>query len=109
MCTVYLLEGDEWEVEMAKPWSEMRERVGLEVVEDEEVEQNKEDREVEKIIQKGKETKRKLAMGKHVRYVKQHTVQYICQLMISCQTGQTVYSTVHLSVNDIKINECGRC
>ena len=63
---------------MAKPWAELGERVGLEVVKDEEVEQDQE--EVEKIIQKGKETKRKLAMGKHV--------------MISCRIGRTVYSTV---------------
>ena len=67
---------------MAKSWSELGERVGLEVVEDEEVEQDEEDQEVEKIIQKGKEMKRKLATSKHVT--------------ISCQTGQTVYSTVHL-------------
>ena len=60
----------------------MQERVGLEVVEDEEVEQDEENREVEKIIQKGKEIKRKLATGKYIT--------------ISCQTGQTVYSTVHL-------------
>ena len=57
----------------------MGERVALEVVEHEKVEQDEEDREVEKIIQKEKETKRKLAMGKYV--------------MISCQTGQTVFST----------------
>ena len=67
---------------MSKSWSELGKRVGLEVVEDEEVKQDEEDWEVEKIIQKGKETKRKLAIVKHVT--------------ISCQTGQTVYSTVHL-------------
>ena len=48
---------------MRKPWMEMGETVGLEVVEDEEVEQEEEDREVEKILMKGKETKRKLATG----------------------------------------------
>ena len=53
-----------------------RERFGLEVVEDEE------DREVEKILQKGKETKRKLAMGMYVKQVEQCTVQYMCQQMI---------------------------
>ena len=67
---------------MAKLWSELGERVGLEVVEDEEVKQDEDNWEVEKITQKGKEMKRKLARGKHI--------------MISCQTGQTVYSTVHL-------------
>ena len=36
------------------------------MVEDEELKQDEEDWEVEKIIQKGKESKRKLAMGKHV-------------------------------------------
>ena len=51
---------------MAKSWSELGERVGLEVVEDEDVKQDEEDKEVEKIIQKGKETKRKLATTKHV-------------------------------------------
>ena len=51
---------------MAKSWSELGERVALKVVEDEEVKQDEEDQEVEKIIQKGKETKRKLATGKDV-------------------------------------------
>ena len=64
---------------MVSHYMTMGKRVGLEVVEDEEVKQDEEDREVEKIIQKGKETKTKLATGKHI--------------MISCQTGQTVYST----------------
>ena len=38
--------------------------MGLEVISDEEVEQNDEDREVEKLLEKGKEAKRKLAKGK---------------------------------------------
>ena len=64
----------------------------LEVVEDMEVEQDEEDREVEKILQKGKETTRKLAMGTYI--------------WILCQTGQTVYSAVHVLTNNIKINVC---
>ena len=36
---------------------EMGERVGLEVIDDEDVEQQEEDREVEQIIRKGKEMK----------------------------------------------------
>ena len=44
---------------------------------DEEVEQEEEDREVENILKKGKEMKRKLATG---------TVHNI-----SCQTGRTVH------------------
>ena len=44
---------------------------------------------VKKILQKGKETKRKLATG-----------------MFLCITGQTVHSTVHVLMNDIKINVC---
>ena len=45
---------------------EMGEQVWLEVVGDTEVEQDEEDREVEKILQKGKETTRKLAMGTYI-------------------------------------------
>ena len=48
---------------MNKLWGEIGDDVGLEVVADEEVEQNDEDREVENILKKGKETKRKLAIG----------------------------------------------
>ena len=48
---------------MNKSWGEIRDEVGLEVVADEEVEQEKEDREVENIMMKGKEAKRKLATG----------------------------------------------
>ena len=61
-----------------------RERVGLEVIDDEGIEQQKEDREVEQIIRKGKETKRKLAR---------------C-ILILFDVGQvkqcTVYSTVYV-------------
>ena len=42
---------------------EIEDEVGLEVVADEEVEQEEEDREVENILMKGKEMKRKLATG----------------------------------------------
>ena len=48
---------------MNKLWGEIGDDVGLEVVVDEEVEQNDEDREVENILKKGKEMKRKLATG----------------------------------------------
>ena len=67
---------------MNKSWGEIGDDVGLEVMVDEEVEQEEEDREVENILKKGKEMKRKLATG---------TVHNI-----SCQTGRTVYSTVHI-------------
>ena len=57
-----------------------REDVGLVVVDDDEVEQEEEDREVERILAKGKEAKRKLATGMYgfnVELVKQDcTVQY---------------------------------
>ena len=61
---------------------EIGDNFGLEVVADEEVEQEEEDREVENILKKGKEMKRKLATGMV------HN--------ISWRTGQTVYSTVHI-------------
>ena len=48
---------------MGKSWREMGERVGLEVIDVEDVEQQEEDREVEQIIRKGREMKRKLAIG----------------------------------------------
>ena len=48
---------------MAKLWMKMGERVRLEVIDDEDVEQQEEDREVEQIIRKETETKRKLATG----------------------------------------------
>ena len=73
-------------MEMGKSWGEMGERVGLEVVNDEEVEWEEEDREVEQIIRKGKEMKRKLATGIwivfDVRQVKQCTVQYMCKIIV---------------------------
>ena len=56
------------------------EEVGLVVVDDDVVEQEEEDREVERIITKGKEAKRKLATGMYrfnVELVEQdYTVQY---------------------------------
>ena len=48
---------------MNKLWGEVGDDVGLEVVADEEVEQNDEDRELGNILKKGKKTKRKLATG----------------------------------------------
>ena len=67
--------------EMRKSWTEMEEQVELEMVEDEELEQDEEDREVEKILEKGKEMKRKLATSIYrfcVKHVKQCKVQYMC-------------------------------
>ena len=49
--------------EMKKSWAKVREDVGLIVVDDDDVEQEEEDREVERILVKGKEAKRKLATG----------------------------------------------
>ena len=65
---------------MNKSWGEIGDEVGLEVVVNEEVEQEEEDREVKNILMKGKETKRKLATGTQYlmsdRSNKQCTVQY---------------------------------
>ena len=64
---------------MKKSWVKLGEDVGLIVVDDDEVEQEEEDREVERILAKGKEAKRKLATGMYrfnVEVVKQDcTVQ----------------------------------
>ena len=49
--------------EMKKSWGKVGEDVGLVVVNDNDVEQEEEDREVERILAKGKEAKRKLATG----------------------------------------------
>ena len=48
---------------MGKSWRELGERVGLEMIDDEDIEQQEEDREVVQIVRKGKEKKRKLATG----------------------------------------------
>ena len=48
---------------MNKSWGKIGDEVGLEVVVDEEVEQEEEDRKVENILMKGKEMKWKLATG----------------------------------------------
>ena len=57
------------------------EEVGLVVVDNDVVEQEEEDKEVERILAKGKEAKRKLATGMYrfnVKLIKQDcTVQYI--------------------------------
>ena len=58
---ILILQFEAREEEMNKSWGEIGDDVGLEIVADEEVEQNDEDREVENILKKGKETKRKLA------------------------------------------------
>ena len=66
--------------EMKKSWVKVGEDVGLGVVDDDEVEQEEEDREVERILAKGKEAKRKLATGMYgfnVKLIDQDcTVQY---------------------------------
>ena len=64
---------------MARLWEELGERVGLKVVDEEEVEQDEEDSEVENFLERGKET-RKLVTGMYrfyVKHVKQCTVQYM--------------------------------
>ena len=63
--------------EMKKSWVKVGEDVGLIVVDDDEVEQEEEDREVERILAKGKEAKRKLVTGMYGFNVEQDcTVQY---------------------------------
>ena len=49
--------------EMKKSWAKVGEDVRLIVVDDDDVEQEEEDREVERILAKGKEAKRQLAIG----------------------------------------------
>ena len=77
----------------------MGEDGGLVVVNDDEVEQEEEDREVERILAKGKEAKRKLVTGMYrfkVELIEQDcTIQnstYKYQLYL-CQTCRTVYIT----------------
>ena len=71
---------EERDEEMRKSWVKLGEEVGLVVVDDDVVEQEEEDREVERIIAKGKEAKRKLVTGMYgfnVELVKQDcTVQH---------------------------------
>ena len=85
--------------QMKKSWVKVREDVRLVVVNDDEVEQEEEDREVERILAKGKEAKRKLATGMYrfnVKLVKKDcTVQYSTyknQLYL-CRTCQTANLT----------------
>ena len=72
---------------MKKSWAKVGKDVGLIVVDDDDVEQEEEDREVERILAKGKEAKRKLATGMYrfnVELIELHcTVQY---------------STVHITI-----------
>ena len=80
---------------MNKSWGEIGDEVGLEVVADEEVEQEEEDRQVENILMKGKEMKRKLATGTYFMSDRLNSVQYSTHLnnhidIISCQTCWTV-------------------
>ena len=58
-----MLQRDEQDINMGKSWRKMGERVGLEMIDDEDIEQQEEDREVVQIVRKGKEKKRKLATG----------------------------------------------
>ena len=66
--------------EMKKLWVEVGEDVGLIVVDDDEVEQEEDDRELESILAKGEEAKRKLVTGMYgfnVKLIKQDcAVQY---------------------------------
>ena len=89
--------------EMKKLWAKVGGDVRLVVVDDDDVEWEEEDREVERILAKGKEAKRKLATGMYgfnVELIKLHcTVQYStynnhlyyvkhvkqCMLPFSCQ------------------------
>ena len=66
--------------EMKKLWAKVGEDVRLVVVDDDDVEQEEEDREVERILVKGKEAKRKLATGMYgfnVELVKLHCTVHI--------------------------------
>ena len=69
-----------------KSWAKVGEDVGLIVVNDDDVEQEEEDREVERILAKGKEAKRKLATGMYgfnVELVELYcTVQYSTHITI---------------------------
>ena len=66
-----------------RPWEELGWEVGLDILDDEEVEQDEGDREVEQLLNKGKEAKQKLMKGtysinvvKYVKQVKLNSVQY---------------------------------
>ena len=65
--------------------------MGLDVLDDEEVEADEEDREVEKLLSTGKEAKRKLAKGTYtVEQVQLHNVQYSTLFNETlCRTGRT--------------------
>ena len=69
-----------------KSWYELGMNVGLEVVDDEEAgaeeERTEEDREVQKIVEQGREVKRKIITGK-VMYS-----MYVC--MYVCRKGQNI-------------------
>ena len=86
---------------MKKLWVKLGEEDGLVVVDDDVVEQEEEDREVERIIDKGKEAQRKLVTGMYrfnVKLIKQDcTVQYRTykNKLYLCQTCQTVYLTLY--------------
>ena len=86
---------------MKKSWVKLGEDVGLVEVDDDVVEQEEEDREVERILAKGKEAKRKLATvmyGFNVELIEQDcTVQYSTykNKLYLCQTCQTVYPTLY--------------
>ena len=47
-----------------RAWEDIGQELGMDVLDDEEVEQDEADREVEKIIKQGKDAKRKLTKGK---------------------------------------------
>ena len=77
----------------------------MDVLDDEEVEQDEEDREVEKIINTRREAKRKLAKGycTNVRQVELNNVQYstcITFYIYMCQTGRSVLYLLAFSCQD---------
>ena len=92
---------EERDEEMKKSWVMLVEEVELVVVDDDVVEQEEEDREVERIIAKGKKAKRKLVTGMYrfnVELIKQDcTVQYSTykNKLYLCQTCRTVYLTLY--------------
>ena len=79
--------------EMKKSWMKLEEDVGLIVVDDDEVEQEEEDREVERILVKGKESKNSsnntvqystVHIRIHYTYV-EHVKQFTLPYIFSCE------------------------
>ena len=82
-------------------WEELGEQFGVDVIDDEEVEQDEEDREVEKIINTGREAKRKLAKGTvlmsdRLNLIMYSTVHVLHFTFYVCRTGRTGRSVLYL-------------